>query len=153
MTVIKHYTESLYYELLLTMKYLKMHATQVFEQECIELTPDEMASLDVIACHSDICQRDLAKLILKDRANTGRILDSLEERGFIERNLVERNNRAIKQIAITPCGQKYLADVTVALRERFEDVQGVVSKDDIEVIFTSLKKIREAVGNIVKTQI
>ena len=101
MTVLKHYTDSLHYEMLLTTKYFKILGTQVFEQECIELSPEEFATLDVISCNPDICQRDLAKLILKDRANTGRLLDVLEEKGFVTRSLVERNNRAIKQITIT----------------------------------------------------
>lgn len=48
------------------------------------------AALDTISCNKGICQRDLAKLILKDRANTGRILNSLEEKGFIKRYKTQR---------------------------------------------------------------
>ena len=153
MTVLKHYTDSLHYEMLLTTKYFKILGTQVFEQECIELSPEEFATLDVISCNPDICQRDLAKLILKDRANTGRLLDVLEEKGFVTRSLVERNNRAIKQITITSYGEKYLRSVTATLRKKFEVIHEVISPEEIEQICTSLKKVREAVGNIVKTQI
>ena len=153
MTAVKHYTDSLHYELLLTTKYFKMFGAQLFEQECIEISPDEMISLDVISCHPNICQRDLARLILKDRANTGRVLDSLEEKGFIVRNLVERNNRAIKQISITKAGEKYLSDVTSVLGERFAEVHEIISEEEMSSVIASLRKLREGIGNIVKTQI
>lgn len=44
------------------------------------VTPDEFYALDAIMLNEGICQRELAKLILKDRPNTGRILDSLEKK-------------------------------------------------------------------------
>ena len=153
MTEIKHFTESLYYELVLTTKYMRMLGAQVFEQECIDMTPDEFSTLDVISCHSGICQRDLAKLILKDRANTGRLLDSLEERGFITRNLVERNNRPIKQINITHEGEKFLKVTTAILREHFESVNYCISEEKIQETCEFLKKFRENVGKIIKSTI
>lgn len=153
MTEIKHFTESLYYELVLTTKYMRMLGAQVFEQECIDMTPDEFSTLDVISCHSGICQRDLAKLILKDRANTGRLLDSLEERGFITRNLVERNNRPIKQINITPEGEKFLRVTTAVLREHFKSINCCISEEKVQETCEFLKKFREIVGKIIKSTI
>ena len=150
---IKHYTESLYYELLLTSKYMKMFGTQIFEQECIELSTEEFSTLDVIFCNPGICQRDLAKLILKDRANTGRTLDVLEEKGFITRTLVERNNRPIKQIEKTQYGKDYLTKLSKVLREHFNDFNSGISEEELKQISAALKKIRTHIAEIIKTQI
>lgn len=79
----KHYIDSIYYDLELTASMLKAMGAQLFDQWEVGISPLEHAALDTIFCHAGICQRDLAKLILKDRANTGRILDSLEEKGLI----------------------------------------------------------------------
>ena len=62
--------------------------------------------MDTLSVNDDLCQRDLAKIILKDRANTGKLLDSLEVKGFIERELAVKNNRPVKIIKITEAGKK-----------------------------------------------
>ena len=75
---IKHFTDSLYYDIEQSARLMKKASIQFFDILQIDITPDEYSALDTISCNAGICQRDLAILILKDRANTGRILDSLE---------------------------------------------------------------------------
>lgn len=153
MTERKRYTDSLYYEMLLTAKYMRIFGTQVFEQENIGVTPEEFSTLDVIYNNPDICQRDLAKLILKDRANTGRLLDSLEDRNFIKRDLVERNNRPVKQISLTPIGKKFLLETGKILEEHFNEVNETISPNEINATCNFLKKMRTILAEMIKTQI
>ena len=96
--LVKHFTDSIYYELEKTARVLRLLGVQMFEKIDAGLGGDEHAALDTISCNPNICQRDLAKLILKDRANTGRILDSLEQKGFITRFIDTKNNRLVKKI-------------------------------------------------------
>ena len=81
----KHFTDTIFYQVELTARYTKMLGIQLFGKLGIGLTPEEFAALDTISAHSELCQRDIAKLILKDRANTGKLLDSLEQKEFITR--------------------------------------------------------------------
>ena len=74
----KHFTDTIFYQVELTARYTKMLGTQLFGKLGLGLTPEEFSALDIISYSEDLCQRDLAKLILKDRANTGKLLDSLE---------------------------------------------------------------------------
>ena len=76
------FTESLAYEVKLTEKYSKMLGLQLFAKLGAPLSPEEFLALDVVSANPDICQRDLAKLIIKDRANTGRLLEALEKKGY-----------------------------------------------------------------------
>ena len=99
-----HFTETIFYQIELTAKYTKMLGQQVFEKFNVDLTIEEFSVLDVLVCSDRLCQRDLAKLILKDRANTGKLLDSLEKKGLIERKLSIKNNRPVKFVKITPKG-------------------------------------------------
>ena len=64
------YTDSLYYHLKLTARYLEVAAKQLFKT----INLDELITLDLIKKNEGLCQRDLAKILLKDRANTGRII-------------------------------------------------------------------------------
>ena len=93
----KHFTDTIFYQIELTSRYTRMLGAQLFGRLGLGLTPEEFSTLDVLSCQDSLCQRDLAKLILKDRANTGKLLDSLENKGFIERTLSVKNNRPIFQ--------------------------------------------------------
>ena len=109
---LKHYTDTLNYELEKTAKVMKILGMQVMEKLNISLLLDEYVALDIISCHQGICQRDLAKLIIKDRANTGRILNSLEEKSLITRFVDTKNNRLVRKMAITESGYKMLKNIT-----------------------------------------
>ncbi len=149
----KHYTNSLYYEMILTTKYLQMYGMQLFEEKQYEISIDEFAALDVIYCNSGICQRDLAKIILKDRANTGRTLEGLEQKGLITRTLVTRNNRPIKQINLTKAGEKMLIKITGEIKNNFKEINKEISDEEIEKVCSVLKKMQNTVAKIIKTQI
>ena len=95
-----HYTDSIHYELEQTSRLMKKLTNQLFEKLGIDLTIDEYSALDTVSVNAGICQRDLAKLILKDRANTGRILNTLEQKGFITRFIDTKNNRLVKKMGI-----------------------------------------------------
>ena len=93
-----HYTDSLIYSMEQTVVYFKIKGAQLVSALDIGVTIDQFAALDAIYCNNDICQRDLSKLLLKDRSNTGRILNILEENGFVERVADTKNNRLVRKI-------------------------------------------------------
>ena len=94
----EHYTDSIYYQLEQTAKYCKYLGMQIFQKLDLPISLDEFVILDILIDNEEICQRDLAKLILKDRPCTGRLLNSLEEKGFIERFDDTKNNRLVKKM-------------------------------------------------------
>lgn len=81
----EHFIDSIYYQLEQTAKYCRYLGMQLFQKLDLPINLDEFVVLDTLLGHEGICQRDLAKLILKDRPSTGRLLNSLEEKGYIER--------------------------------------------------------------------
>ncbi len=149
----KHYTDSLYYELLHTAKCFQMFGVQYFTAKNYPVTIDEFAAIDVIYCNPGICQRDLAKLILKDRSNTGRLVESLENKGFVLRTLVTRNNRPIKQITLTQDGENILKSVSNEIREELKFVHDSVPEEEIEKTCETLKKLQKTLGKSLITQI
>ena len=87
------YTDSLAYEIKLTEKYSKMLALQLFAKLEAPMSPEGFLVMDVVSCNPEICQRDLARIIIKDRAKTGRLFESLEKKGLIKRVVDVKNNR------------------------------------------------------------
>ena len=80
------YTESMYYQIKLTEKLCKIFCKQLEDTLNLPITMDEFTMLNIIKEHNgDIHQRDIAKMLFKDRANTGKMLNKLEEKGYIEK--------------------------------------------------------------------
>lgn len=139
----KHFTDTIFYQVELTARYTKMLGAQLFGRLGIGLTPEEFSALDSISANSELCQRDLAKLILKDRANTGKLLDSLEAKGLIERELSVKNNRPVKIVKITDLGTQTYVDVYKKLEPHHKIVEAKIANTDLSRVGDLLRELRE----------
>lgn len=148
-----HYTESIIYAMEHAVIYFKIKGAQFFNELKIGITIDQFVALDAIYCNNDICQRDLSKLILKDRSNTGRILNILEENGFIERKIETKGKRMVKKIYITEKGKKIIEEKQPELRVRFHKVLEDVTEDEFQTLRTILGKVMDRLSKTTNIQI
>ena len=139
----KHFTDTIFYQIELTARYTKMLGTQLFGKLGVGLTIDEFSALDTISANKELCQRDLAKLILKDRANTGKLLDSLEQKGLINRELSIKNNRPVKILKITEEGQKVYTETYSKLSPHHRVVEEKIANTDLARVGELLRDLRE----------
>lgn len=150
---IPHYTESILYEMLLTARVMRLHGDQLFVKMNQGLTRDEYATLDVIMCNPNICQRDLAKLLLKDRANTGKMLSVLEEKGYIERTIDLKKNRMVKSVRISDAGCEKLCQINNLILDNLKELIKVFPCEEVETIRVMLKKIRTQLEGQIENKI
>lgn len=148
-----HYTDSINYELEQTARLMKLLTVQLFDKLQLNITPDEYAALDTVSVNAGICQRDLAKLLLKDRANTGRILDSLEQKGFITRFIDTKNNRLVKKMGITEKGYNELDMINSKIKSYIENTRGKITSKEVDKVQEVLKKFRKNLEQMVETNI
>ena len=149
----EHFRDTIFYQIELTARYCKLLGAQVFEQFNIGLTVEEYSVLDTLLSQNGLCQRDLAKLILKDRANTGKLLDGLEKRGFITRKLSLKNNRPVKLIEITEAGKKRVEDSSKKIRPHYLALKEQIDNSDIARVGELLAELREILNESLKIQI
>lgn len=149
----KHYINSIFYEIEQTAKYCKSFGSQVFQKLNLPITLDEFAALDTISLYGEICQRDLAKLILKDRPSTGRILNCLENRNYVKRFVDTKNNRLVRKMALTPEGEAILEKATRTLREYSENLPEIFSTTDIDKLKESIQKFKRCLEKEVELNI
>lgn len=149
----EHYIESIYYQLEQTARYCRYLGSQIFQKLDMPVSMDEFVTMDTISLNDGMCQRELAKLILKDRANTGRILNSLEEKGYIERFVDTKNNRLVRKMRLTPEGREITTKVSKVLREYIEKLPKVLSENDKFEIMESLKRFREGLEQEIEMKI
>jgi DNA-binding MarR family transcriptional regulator len=149
----ENYTNSIFYQLEQTAKFCRFLGFQTFQKLKMPVSTDEFAALDVLMVHREICQRELAKLILKDRPNTGRILNSLEEKGLIVRVADTKNNRLIRKISLTPEGEKTTKEVSVKLKDYISKLPKIFSDEDKVELVNLLKQFRTSLEKEVEMNI
>lgn len=147
------YTDSLFYDVKLTEKYSKMLVLQLFAKLNVPVNPEELLVLDVTYSNPDICQRDLAKLLIKDRANTGRLLESLEKKNLIKRIVDVKNNRLVKRIVLTESGNNLLHDVMDKILPVFDKISEQITDSEVELVRNVLKRARDTFKEVVELQI
>lgn len=148
-----HFTGSIFYEIELTAKYCKMLGSQVFEQFNAGINREEFAILDTLSANPGICQRDLAKLVVRDRANTGKILDSLEKQGLVKRKLSIKNNRPVKVTELTEKGIQKTKEVTAIVKPHMDLVKEKLQNSDLARLSIMLQEFREVLNSTLEMKI
>lgn len=149
----EHFRDTIFYQIELTARYCKLLGAQVFEQFAVGLTVEEYTILDTLLSQNELCQRDLAKLILKDRANTGKLLDGLEKKGFITRRLSIKNNRPVKLIEITKAGINQAEEAANRIRPHYMAIKEKIDNSDIARVGELLTELRNVLNESLKIQI
>ena len=147
------YTQTVYYQLRLTAKYLNIFSNQMFAKISADVSFDEFIVLDILNTEGSMCQRDLAKLLLKDRANTGRIANSLCEKKYIKISVEEKNKRLVKNLVLTESGKKNLMKIRKDVEPIVANVESKIDKLEIDKLTQLLKDCREKIKEFVDIQI
>lgn len=150
---IKHYCDSVMYAVEQTAIYARVKGSQIFNKLDIGITLEQYIALDCIAYNPDICQRDLSKLILKDRSNTSRILNILEKNGFITRVIEEKQNRMVKKIYLMEKGQRLLDENSPKLRNEFVFLFDEMTTEEFDTLRALLAKMRSSLSKNTNIQI
>ena len=96
----------------------------------------------------------MAKLIFKDRANTGRILNSLEAKDLITRFVDTKNNRLVRKMAMTEAGYKKLNEINLKFEKALlHNREEIFSENDVENLQISLKKFRVSLEKLLELKI
>ncbi|MBQ2645275.1 hypothetical protein IJG14_06870 [bacterium] len=149
----ENYSETIFYQISLTARYQKLLILDYFSQIGLDMNPDEFLALDIISINPGICQRDLAKEILKDRAGTGRILLSLEAKGLVERFVTTKGNRLVRSMKLTETGEKALKKAQEKLMPSILKMKELFPQEDVDELKKMLNKIRSVLSEHVQTNI
>lgn len=152
--MVRKYTESFYYQIKLTEKLIKIWCKQIEESLDLPITIDEMTILSIIKENNgEIHQRDLAQMIFRDRANTGKLLNILEEQGFITRIDATKNKRQAKIINITAEGDEIITMFKEEIEPILEKLKERTSEDDRIIVKKYLQNVRDVITESIELNI
>ncbi len=148
------YTDTMYYQIKLTEKLCKILCKQLEETLNLPITIDEYTILNIIDEHNgNIHQRDIAKMLFKDRANTGKMLNKLEEKGYISKQEETRNKRQVNILTVTKEGQEIIKTIRSEIAPIFERIEKRISKEDENVAKRHMQNIRDIITESIEIDI
>lgn len=117
-----HYVDSPLFKLECTAKICERHFRNIFQRNLSHLgiTQGELSVLDTIVRSPNISQIELARLLYKGRAHITQMLNSLEEKGLIERSNETKNGRQIRRTSLTTKGEKTYKIICECFDQKFE---------------------------------
>ena len=146
----RFYIDSFPYEIELTARLCHENAKKLLESCTKEVSIDEFTVLDTLIARPGLSQADLARLILKGKAHTGRFLMALEDKGLVERHIEERNGKLIKVSDVTEKGKTLYDVIITKFRPAIEKFDSVVSKEECQKIIERLQRFRSEIEKVSK---
>ena len=147
----KSYTDSAYYSISLTSRFLKVFIVQMLDKLEAGISADEVFALDILKNNKGICQRDLAKMLFK--ANTGKLAATLRDKGLIDISAEQKNNRLIKQLSLTDKGHAFLNNLLEKSKPLFDKISHQFTKEEDELLRNMLLKLRTGLEAVIESQI
>ena len=128
-------------------------STQTFTEKEFGLTPDQYVILSLLIENEEIvCQRQLAEIMLKDRANIARIIEIMHKNGLIEK-IPDSNGRKIYKLIVTEKGKKLKDKVFSTDIDLRNAITNNISAEELATTFNTLEKMNKNIRDKVKLQI
>jgi MarR family transcriptional regulator, temperature-dependent positive regulator of motility len=135
---------------------LQQASAAIFDNEIrqagFDLTPVQFASLTMIAANPGLDQATLAQGIAYDRVTIGGVVDRLEQKGLVRREIAAKDRRA-RNLYLQPLGERVLAEARPVVVRVQEAILRGLSDAENEQFCLLLRKALDTVGNVSRTPI
>lgn len=147
------YARSLPYLIEKASVYIRLRGALLLNELGADITLEQFITLDAISSSPDVCQRDLAKILLKDRSNVTRILNILEKKGLIKRETSTKGNRVVKVTTLTENGKEVMDKYADRMKGDLNDFLTQFDQNDLKVMEKMLVLISEKISENANIQI
>lgn len=106
------------------------------------LSPREYGVLWRLADDGPLSQRELGELHRIDRTTVVAVVDGLEERGLVVREL-DRQDRRRRSLVLTPAGRSLLAEAGDVVDRSADDLQSALSGSERRQLHRLLAKVND----------
>jgi DNA-binding MarR family transcriptional regulator len=133
-----------------TGRMLKNDITKAFNDAGIDITAEQFSLLMFLWHKEGINQQEIADHIVKEKTTTLRIIDKLEERGFITR-VKDKEDRRNNKIYLTDKGKNIREELKTIVDQIADKTFGILSDDEInnfEMILAKLYNVTKPENSI-----
>ena len=120
---------------------MRLSTLQAFRAAgCKELSLEQYELLVVLFQNNGTHQRQLAKLMLKDRPNITQMLKNLEKEKLVLRKESPENKR-IKKVFITELGKQVVYKAAAIKNIKVQDFLGILYEDELDILERLIEKM------------
>ena len=135
---------------------LQQASVAIFDNEIrqagFDLTPVQFGALTMIAANPGLDQATLAQGITYDRVTIGGVVDRLEQKNLVRREIAEKDRRA-RNLYLQPLGEQVLAQARPVVRNVQDVILCGLSEAERKQLCILLRKALDAVGDVSRTPI
>lgn len=145
------YVDNVFYKLDQTARVAELMARNCYkmyqdtDKPILDL--DEFKILSHIMDDPNLSQSDIGKLVYKGKAHVGKILNELEKKNYIKRDLTTRNNIIIKHTVITEQGKDIYFYTDKRFKEINQNIKKLFSEEELKILKDLLDKLKTAMLN------
>lgn len=112
-----------------------------FREQEINLSKEQWIVLKYLNHQDGLTQNDLAFITHRDKTSMTRLINNMEKKGYIRREICEQDRR-INHIYIKKTGRDILYKTVPIMTELIRNVQDGLSKEIIENTIETLKRVQ-----------
>ncbi len=127
-------------------------SSQTFNEKKFPVTPEQFLILSLLVENKELYQRQISEITLKDRANVSRIINILENKGYVKRT-DDSNGRKIHKITVTEKGKELADFITPTTMELRKIITKDIKTDELEFFLEIMDKIYRNIRDKVNLQI
>lgn len=145
------YVDNVFYKLDQTARVAELLARNCYKMYQNSDKPildlDEFKILSHIMDDPNLSQSDIGKLVYKGKAHVGKILNELESKNYIKRELSTRNNIIIKHTILTDKGREIYFYTDKKFNELNQNIKKMFSVEELQMLKSLLDRLRDAMLN------
>lgn len=139
----EHYTDTLIYSIDCILKNIKGDLNKYIASLNLGVTAEQFSVLDTIGRNNTVCQQEIADILFKDKSNVKRIIEILEKKELITKEVGRKNNRLVNFVSITESGKKLLEKGLPKIKSFIEnDLVKDITNDEIEILRSIAAKFK-----------
>ncbi|MBR4802556.1 MAG: MarR family transcriptional regulator [Bacteroidales bacterium] len=124
----------------------KQYVAGIFEDEGLNITPEQFLVMDTLWDEGVLTQQQIADYILKDKNSVVKLVDGLEERNLVRRSNNPKDRRQ-NLIEVTDYAMKIKDKVTKVAMDAVDKIINGITKDDMQKFIKVLSKMAENMNN------
>ncbi|MEA5429154.1 MarR family winged helix-turn-helix transcriptional regulator [Arcicella lustrica] len=128
-----------------TIRALFKQSAKEFENQNVNITPEQHYLLRILTSQEESIQSDLAEIMQKDKSAIMRHIDQLEKMGYVVR-VNDAVDRRKKHIVITELGTEVLKKCEEIINRLSERNMQDISENELEIFKKVLIKLKENAG-------
>lgn len=128
-----------------TVKLLDYHLIELFSEQGLDLSKEQMITLKKLHKKDGLNQNELAFLTFRDKSSLARLLSKMENKGYLERRQSKEDKR-VNQVFLTDVGRNIFKKTTPILKKFINVMEQNISEEERLQVIKTLKKVQRNFG-------